>query len=246
MIRIEFDPMAFTVLDEMVNKKVLGIRQLESKPTLTEMAKVTFTLGTKSMMRNLSIVAKGDPQRYHHIYEWNAVGRNTQLLFFAQRERVFNGELIIQLVPLKSNKEVPIKKVLLSPGRSGKVVKRRSIFRNKAEVMESGRPVSFTTRRTIVFADKENKMVFVRPNRNIRILNPGGTRAAGALEEFAITWFNANIHAVLRRSGIYKKLQTAVATSLNNGMGPGQIQQVINSVTQSYSQNKTRVYGVDR
>ena len=246
MIRLEFDPSAFTVLDEIVNKKVMGIRQLESKITLTEMAKATFTLGSKAMMRNLRIVAKGDPSKYHHLYEWNSIGNNTKLLFFTQRTRVRSGELTMEFVPLKSTAQVPIKTILLQPGKNGRTVTKRSVFRNKVAVMEEGLPVSFETKRTIVFANEQDRLIFVRPKKLVTIQNPGGVRTKGALEEFALTWFNANIYDVLRKSGIYRKLGREVAIAVNDGMSPSQIQQVINQVANTYSQNKTRIYGVDK
>jgi hypothetical protein len=86
--------------------------------------------------------ARMHPKRLHHVYEWRGVGNPANRLFRLHRRNNNVDGFKMTYNFVQSRRVAPINPILLEPGPTGKVVKKSSIFRNKAIVMEEGREVS--------------------------------------------------------------------------------------------------------
>jgi hypothetical protein len=110
---------------------------------------------------------------------------------------------------------VPINPELLIPGKTGKVVSARNVFRNKAEVMESGTPVSFTAKRVLAFTGGSG-LAFISPGTKINILNPGGVQTKNAFAEYMLDWYTNKSNVIIDSSGYYERLVNDVAVALTS------------------------------
>jgi len=233
MISLQFKNI--DALYKELDKKVIGIGELMKPSTKNEVSKALFTLTGKKFLKDIAIAARLDPQKFFHVFEWGQLGSPSGKLFIIKRTRVVNGNLSINFAFTKSKKNVPV------PARIRNKVKKRSVFANKAEVMESGKPVSFTTKQTIVFLSKKNGNVrFVGPGVLINIQNPGGKRTTGSFAKYANTWYLKKSNIVLNSSGLINALGKSVSSALNKkGAGPEEARIAISNTAQKYSQGVT-------
>ena len=223
-----------------IDNKVLGIQEIISTPSKNEIAKAVFTITTKKFLSDFSVEAARNPKKYHHMYEWDSVGDNKNKLFKVKRGSLGGGNLVIKLTFEKSKVQVPIPAELKAPGRTGKTVTKRSIFRDKAEVMESGRPVSFTTRQYIAFLSRnDHKIHFLPPRTLVAISNPGGRLTTGSFDKYVVKWYSKNVDSTLRTSGLFENIGKSVTKALNQkGAGVTKARQAVKVVTDKYAQGK--------
>ena len=150
----------------------------------------------------------------HHVYEWGRIGDSEARLFVLERSQILYGDLIVSAKFLPSIMPVPINPALLQAGRTGKVVSRTSVFKNKAEVMEAGTPVSFQAKRVLAFMGN-NGIAFVAPGTQINILHPGGIQTRNAFASFMLEWYMNNGNTVMDSSGFYDRLVNDVSEVLS-------------------------------
>lgn len=238
MISIRVNQSDIKKLDATINKKIKGIEEVSNSRSLTEFAKATFTITGKKFVRDINNAAKFDSS-LKHMYEWNSPGINTQRLFLINRAKVLNGNLVITTTFLKSKKPVPIKKELLKPGQNGKTVTAKNIFRNKAEVMEEGRPVNVISKKYLVFPGKQGKLVFLSRGKSVKIKNPGGKTAKNAYTKFMLAWYRKNGSLVMEESPIFKQIEKSVAKALNSqGGSVSQAREAVRLICSKYSEGK--------
>jgi len=240
MMQLQVNPAAIKAVEELVNSKIKQAEVIISPEGLTEVAKAVFTITTKRFLKDLSRAAIEDPKRFHHLYEWSAVGNQKQKLFMVRRDTVRSGKLSISFVPLKSTKPVPIDSRLLEPGPTGKIVSARHIFREKMRVMEEGKPIHFITKRTIAFSPDGNRIVFVPKDNIINIINPGGRETTHALKEFSTRWYASQPQDVVSQSRLIRQIGNEVAKELNRSSSTkSQIKSIIRKVSSNYSKEVT-------
>jgi hypothetical protein len=215
MIQVSINQSDINNIVEKISNKAKQAEATVSPMALTEIGKAVFTITSKAFIRDLSLVAKTEPKKYHHLYEWNEIGNPSQKLFLIKRTNVQYGNLKINFVPIKSNKPVPINSKLLQPGSTGKSVNSNHVFRNKMEIMESNKAVNITTKNTIVFLNKTNGLVFVPKGIVIHVLYPGGHATTNALKNFSEIWYKTRSESVINNSRIIKEIENCVATVLN-------------------------------
>jgi hypothetical protein len=142
-----------------------GIQDTEHAAEFKTAAKLVFEFG-----EYVDMLARSSPNRLHHVYEWEMVGRREGRLFELQIIPKGDG-CIITYQFLKSN----------TPNANGQ------IFIDKAQVMEAGHPVTFETDQPVPLDDGESFRV--GPFTFI----PGGPDVAGSFGEIFRTYFlNAN------------------------------------------------------
>ena len=212
MISLEVD--AAQVASEM-NSFLLNIKQMVNPSVIEEIAKGIFTITGESFVSSADRYARANPKKMHHVYEWGKLGDPEGRLFTLKRSSVLNGTLVIGVNFLPSRLPVPVAPELLNPGPTGKVVTSRSIFADKARVMEEGNPVTFTAKKILSFVGS-NGLVFIRPGTQINILSPGGRQAKGSFSEFLLTWYTENSYAVIENSGFYEKISNDVSIALGS------------------------------
>lgn len=235
MITLKADNSDILKIQSELNLKVGGIKEMSNSKILEELSNAVFTLSAQSFIKAMNLEAKGNPKTYHHIYEWNQVGLSKGRLFRLYKVNSANGKLIIKPGFVNSRSAVPINKELLVPGRTGKTVASKHVFRNKSSIMEAGRPIIFrTSKPTPIPAD--GKLNFVAAGTVIKNYNPGGKNVKGSFERFYTNWFATKVNSVINASGIMEKIDDEIAQVLNKkGAGPTQVRTAIINLLRQYS-----------
>lgn len=220
--------------DEMfkeLNLKANALESLKSEAALDELSQAIFQITGKAFVNSVDIYARQNPKSMHHVYEWGSIGMKTGRLFVIRKESIGGGILAVASDFLQSRKPVPISPDLLIPGTTGKKVTRRSVFKNKASVMESGKSVSYIATRIQAFMG-ENGLIFIRPGTAINIKNPGGIATKNAFANYMLEWYSVNAGAVVDSSGLAEKLAADVSAVLNlNNTGAPEVLKAIKAVT---------------
>jgi len=245
---IEVDPVSNNKFNALVNAKVKQGEFLASSTVRTEVAKAIFTITARKFLKDLNIAAKENPKKFHHIYEWDSIGKTSEMLFLMKRAGVQAGNLKIVIVPLRSSKIVPIREELSTPGPSGRKVDSEHIFKDKMKVMEEGQPVRIEVKsaKALAFVGtgpsaNEQGIIFWKKERGpIIVPNPGGDQVKGALTEFLRTWYETKAPLTFEQSGMGKKIVSRVAVVLNsNDPSISSIYNAVKEVNSSYSQELT-------
>lgn len=108
--------------------------------------------------------ARTQPKSFHHVYEWNKVGKPTGRLFTLNKIDA-KGLGFRMSYDFKQSKT-------LVPTKKGK---HRHVFPNKATIMESGKPVVIRPRNSerLVF-DVNGYTVFMPKGKSVLVNKPGG------------------------------------------------------------------------
>ena len=193
----------------------VGLEELTKSSVLQQVSRAVFSLTAERFMVDIDNYARKNPKKMHHVYEWGKVGSPQGRLFVLERSTILGGSLLITSSFLPSKLPVPINPELLIPGKTGKVVSARNVFRNKAEVMESGTPVSFTAKRVLAFTGGSG-LAFISPGTKINILNPGGVQTKNAFAEYMLDWYTNKSNVIIDSSGYYERLVNDVAVALTS------------------------------
>lgn len=240
MMRFSVDQKSLDNLMNETFQKVEGMKVLLSPAAKQEIAKASFTILAKEFIRRTSVLAKANPRVYHHIYEWNHTGDPAHKLYKLTRAGISGGILSINSSFLQSNVPVPIDPILSKPGANGKVVTKSSIFRNKAEMMESGkpsRPFSAKTSKALAYVSN-GKIVFVKKPQTRIIRNPGGRATVGSYTRQFYRWFGnpVTVNNAISKSGLFEAIEKNVAKALNaNKAGATVSLAAMKRVTDAYS-----------
>jgi hypothetical protein len=139
----------------------------------------------------IDINARMDPQRLHHVYEWYLTGSPEARLY--DIDYAINKDSVFFTYQFKQSQSV-------SRGST-------TPFYNKAEVMESGMPVTIKTKTANVLAFDANGETFFRPGP-IVVDKPGGA-VAGQFEKVLDVFFNQYFRqSFLKASGIAYNLES--------------------------------------
>lgn len=216
-----------------IQNKLNGAKELMAPSVINELSKAIFTITTERFMIATDSYSRANPKKMHHVYEWGGIGNPTKRLFVLKRESLLGGDLMINSVFLPSKMPVPISPELLKTGKSGKVVTRRNIFKDKAEIMESSKNVSFTARKVLAFMGN-NGIVFIRPGTTINIAHPGGIATNNAFAEHMLEWYTVKAAEIIDSSGLYKRIESEVSHALNTkGAGVTQVKQIVAKIANS-------------
>jgi hypothetical protein len=235
MIKLKIDEKSIDNLNKQLAMKIEAIGELTKGPILNDIAKAAFVILGKRFLSATDTHSTLNPKKMHHIYEWNKVGDRSARLFIIERSAILNGNLIVSAKFLPSKTPVPIPKELQIPGSNNRSVTTRHIFRNKADVMENGKPVRIESRKMLAFMGR-NGIHFVQPGTVINILNPGGIQTKHSFEKFMLEWYSSHAQVIIDSSGLYETIVKEAAIILNkNNTGMPEIRtmvkQVVNSVT---------------
>lgn len=167
------------------------------------------------------------PKELQHVYEWNSVGQSQQRLFKLNRTSAEAGAMKISYQFLPSRRVAPIHPRLQIPNPiNGKVVKRSSIFRQKAKIIESGVPVVIRPKGSNWLALPVYKSQFRgRQNRRgmiddygiafsrgpIIVREPGGALATGGFGRSFRAYFSTGLATKRLRASGYMDRPARVA-----------------------------------
>lgn len=218
-----------------LERKVLGVEEVISPASRNQIAKAIFTITSKRFIKDFSMASKADAHKYFHMYEDGYVGSIPKKLYTIKRANVVGGNLTISFGYKKASQPNRIPLALRS--RKGRSVTAKSIFYNRAEVMESGKPISFTTKKYIAFLSKTGDIQFLPPQYVVNIMNPGGKKTTGAFEKFTTAWYSKQTKTLLKSSRLLSDIQASVAKALSQkGGGPINVKEAIRVTSEKYSQ----------
>ena len=142
---------------------------------------------------------------------------NSKRLFTLKRDGTGEfGKISLEIKFLKSRIPVPVPQSLSMPGKTGKSVVRKSIFKDKASVMESGRGSSWKAKRNIVFQSSNGEIIFRKKGTSINISNIGGSATTKALENFSEKWQATTAKSVIDNCDLIPALEQGIAQVLNS------------------------------
>lgn len=157
--------------------------------------------------------ARMHPKRLHHVYEWKGVGNPGNRLFRLHRRNNNIDGFKMTYNFVQSRRVAPIHPTLLEPGPTGKVVKKSSIFKNKAIVMEEGREVAIKPKGqnwlaipTKTFRGHTNARGIAFSRGTIRVRNAGGLEAKLGFARTINGYFMSGLATKrLKSSGVLEK-----------------------------------------
>jgi hypothetical protein len=238
MIALKANSFDLLAIEKELELKVGGIKELTSKVVLEELASAIFTLSGKAFIRAMNLEAKSKPKSYHHIYEWNKVGQNQARLFFLYKDSVAGGVLVVKPGFIQSRSKVPVAPELMSPGKTGKRVAAKYVFRDKATIMENGKPIIYRASKNLPMPDN-GQIRFVAAGTVIRNMNPGGKQVKGSFEKFFNIWFNTKVDSIINASGMIQAIDNETAAILNKkGAGSAEIRKSIVALLRQYSKGE--------
>lgn len=219
-----------------LREKVKGMKELTSATSKIQMSNAIFSMSAIEFVKNTNFKAASRGRKsLHHVYEWNKAGNESGRLFRVIKTNQLPGAISVYYKFNNSKTVVPIPPSLKSPGKTGKSVKKSTVFKKKAEIMESGKSTSFITRKTIVFLDRKN-LVFVPRGKVINILNPGGERTTHGFSKHFMSWWSTKPGIILRKSGMVESLEKNIARALTKRKaGPQQARDAIRKTTDKYT-----------
>jgi len=231
-----------TSLDALLNEvklRVDGVTSIITPYNREQVAKAAFTIIGKEFVRQTNRYASANKSSMHHVYEWNKSGNNSSRLFRLNRDYVQDGKLIISTKLLDSRTSVPVSPQLRKVGKNGKSVKGGHIFKNKASVMEAGKPITIQAKgaKALAFPGR-NGIVFIPKGRSVTVRNPGGKAVGGSFTRHTKEWFKnpVNTTGSLLSSGYLKKLEIEIAKCLSvNKSGRMNVATTIKKVSDQYS-----------
>jgi hypothetical protein len=217
-----------------LNEFAASLEEVTGPGVLDAISRAVFSITGQRFMIAIDNYSRKNPKKMHHVYEWGKVGNKTKRLFVLERSIMINGNLVITTNFLPSKLPVPINKELLKPGSTGKVVSKKSIFANKAKVMEAGTPVSFTAKRVLSIVGN-NGIAFIAPGTKINILHPGGLQTKNSFASYIIEWYTKNAGLIMDSSGLYQMIGDEVSKVMNsNNYGVSEVRLAVENVVEKF------------
>ena len=214
MIKLSLNKKDIENLNRQITMKVEAIGYMTSPDYLQEVSRAAFCLLGERFMLAVDRFAASNPKAMHHVYEWKRVGNPSQRLFILNQTRILGGTFTTEISFKQSRTVVPVDPELLIPGKTGKVITRKNVFRDKARMMELGMPVSFQAKRMLAFMGRDG-IRFIRPGEMVYIRNPGGNYTKNSLGSFMSGWYNRNAQQVMDSSGLYERIAEEAARVLS-------------------------------
>jgi len=209
---------------------VAGIEELTKPKVLDEISRAIFIITGKRFMIDIDNYSRLNPKKMHHVYEWGGIGKSNSRLFILERDSILSGSLIISTKFLPSRMPVPIDPSLLTPGKTGKSVSKRSVFANKAAVMEAGTPVSFNAQRVLAIVGSSG-IAFIAPGTQVNILHPGGLQTKNAFASYLLEWYTKNGNLIMDSSGLYERIANDVSKVLSSSnAGISEVQAAVTNI----------------
>jgi hypothetical protein len=135
-------------------------------------------------------LARSNPYRFHHIYEWDATGQ--------KGARLFNSNLTEGKIPALTYSFKPSAK----PSQSGYV------FKNKAFVMENALPLTIKPRdEEYLRFEVDGRFV---STKSVYVSQPGGTEVGGAFSEVFNTFMTTMGNNALEDLGFFEKIERGI------------------------------------
>lgn len=197
---------------------------LQTEAHISSMLKASHTVMASGFISHMTIESIKNPQKFHHMYEWNQIGDpNARLWKHVLRGGGKNRKTFFEFKA--SRKTVPVPKELQAVG-----VKQRHIFYWKAPVLEYGLPVRISrkTAKALVYLNKNAK---TNPNAKfvgwesggivyrespVSIDKQGNKMTWGSFTKEYISWFSSDRPKKLIQNSILKPASQTVKNVLES------------------------------
>jgi hypothetical protein len=232
MIKLHINQKDIDNLNRQLQMKIDGLHELTQNKVIEQVAHAAFVVLGERFMLATDRYAAMNYKKMHHIYEWKQVGKPTARLFRLERSHLMGGTVIYSKF-LNSKTPVPVPSELSYPGKNGRYVRSGNIFRDKANVMESGRAVSFRAKKMLAFMG-DSEVRFIRPGTRVNIAHPGGREVKNSFSRFMYEWYNKNAQTIMDSSGLYEKIVNEASMILNkNNAGSADVRKAVNQIVNS-------------
>lgn len=147
----------------------------------------------EALEKYIDAKARGNPERFHHIYEWGMTGSPSARLFDISVS--YTQTFIRFAVRFLPSKTIPENST--------------EPFIDKAEIMENGVTITISPENSDFLAfEDDGQTIFTR--ESVVIENPGGTEVQGSFSKIVSDFFNNYLTVgLLKSSGIFDKLKYA-------------------------------------
>jgi len=233
MILIKLDDNDFKVKSKKLMDSLEGI---PTKQNTKNIARAVGSIAAKDFIKSLNRTSRSSKSEFHHLYEWGEVGKDSARLFKLKRS-VSGSDIQINVILKKSKKRVPIARGLKKQGISGKNVTKSYIFKDKAEIMESGKPIRWIAKNNIVFLKngKSGPLVFRGRGTVIENKFPGGRNTTNSLQKYIKKWETGMAQSAINKSKIFNKLELDISKTLKKeGYTSSEIIKCIKDVCDKY------------
>jgi len=178
-----------------------------NKAFQSKFSSVIFTQIDNDFGEYIDALARTRPKSLHHVYEWKKVGNKTARLFELNllSQEGLSFKVGYQFRPSKSF--VP----------SSSHAKRRHVFANKAQIMESGIPLVISPKHAqrLVF-EIDGETIFMPKGKSVTVRRPGGTPATNQFTLAHGRFFSGNLVGMsIRKSGFQKIFNAGMAKALS-------------------------------
>ena len=241
MIKLSIDQISLNSLSKELESKIETFSKFTESSIIDDIARAAFVILGERFMKATDVYSSVFPKRMHHVYEWKQVGNPRARLFVLERSYILNGKLEISSKFLMSKTPVPVPAELTAINKKGKYVSTRTIFAQKAEVMESGRAVSFVAKKTLAFLGTQG-IQFIRAGKIVNIANPGGVAVKNSFGTHMSEWFAKNSQPIMDSSGLYEKIVQEATKVLNqNGAGIRDVEIVVKQIVDTIATNMVEI-----
>lgn len=175
--------------------KIVGATQEFSSPTFaTSVLKKLHSVSAVEFDTYMNALAKSNPKRFHHVYEWNRVGVPGYRLWRHRLIGTPNASFqtaTYEFIP--SVTPVPKPKVANLPARQKL---KKYIFHAKATVMELGLPVTIKGRNGNrlflpgIMDTDDRQQGYIYSDGPINVKNPGGKEVVGQFQGAWVAWWS--------------------------------------------------------
>lgn len=207
--------------------KMIGSRRYLDGVTDFTYAKLADEFG-----RQIDLVAKTNPDNYHHVYEWRLTGiKRGRLWKFKVRgrgsQKIATFEFKASRTPIpnpmeryRSKKNDPIKNVPFDVVK--RLSSRKHFFYWKAPIMEAGSTVTINPRYSSVLFIPLNEPSIHNPDRNYLFTKraveivPGGGKTTGRFTAFWVSWWSGPAHEIFNGEILPYLQSDAVKTDMKS------------------------------
>lgn len=226
-------------LNKSLNQISKSLQDLPKTNNMYNVTRAVASIAAQKFVRDANAYARLNRKSMHHLYEWNEVGRDKSRLFVVHRGSVSGNRVNLEIIFKKSRTKVPISKVLQRRGRTGKSVTKTGVFRDKAEIMESGKSVRIFAKNTMAFSPDGRRIVFRSPGQSVFVKNPGGTAVRGAMKKYAKSWQSSMLVPAVESSGIFNRLEKQITRTMSkDNYTSVEVSEAIKSVCNRYDSGK--------
>jgi hypothetical protein len=147
-------------------------------------------------------MAVSNPSKYWHMYEPRHIGQSEFRLFeFKINKGRGAADFTANVTFRPSKMRVPLRRLEATPGPTGKVMKQRHVFYNKAYVLEYGLPIKIKPRngKYLVYAVDEDALIF-RSNNPVQLMDTKRRPTYGAMHVANNVYFGSEANGVIDRT----------------------------------------------